>query len=674
MGMPSITSTGIEASTSTSGFEGSVCIDVIDNVENLASSHELAVIPPPTSHALAEIIDFHLKGEGHTRLSEELLKQLALSMIAGLGATLYGPPASNFSYSECIDYPAIPCSFFLMSYVAGTCVTSAIVLHNSTIEFFDRQKAAGIPLKLAKYLQDPLSSKQRALKNIGITAGSFISSIPFVVINLANPIPALPVVFIIPLASIIAFTNTLLHLLPFELVSQIPFYRAPLLPIEFIIRQLVNSRLTAEEQQEKKLQAEINHGYQKIKQQLINHLEQGKKLLTKYGFRFEGCGYINNAAQEIKALHEREQSPVELLQALLNYLHAISPGRPISQPGRINKILRAITYAPGAFLVMSSCAGFLASPVNELTTLTGSKVAGATLAAPSVYFLGVLLAFFGGNALQNTYDYFTAWKDDSVKVPMAFKLYPKTSVLLIIISIYLSAFSYAAGAQLINDNFNGKLAFLRPYLLDLAQTGLSFLGFTAMMDYFNNILTKFGQYGGSEETQRVIDLTLAFSQMQNSIQRMLPQELLDSLAKMDDEQLKAYLNLQNNADKGAFIQTFCQLKMALEEKLPNAEYLSVCKIILNLEKINVVDENESDDLTTRHSLNNDASSSNESDDLTTRHSLNNDASSSTERTRLIPRDTTRGRSIFSRFYRPAASDVRESSVSPAFVNSNHMEI
>src|ERR1044072_460828 len=98
--------------------------------------------------------------------------------------------------------------------------------------------------------------------------------------------------------------------------------------------------------------------------------------------------------------------------------------------------------------------------------------------------------------------------------------------------MYLSVFSYAAGAQLINDNFNGKLEFLRPYLLYLAKTGLTFLGFTAMVDFLNNILRKFGQYGGHEDAETVIKLSEAFEQMKTSIQRMKSVELLDSLSYM----------------------------------------------------------------------------------------------------------------------------------------------
>ncbi len=134
----------------------------------------------------------------------------------------------------------------------------------------------------------------------------------------------------------------------------------------------------------------------------------------------------------------------------------MSPDRPTPPSGRVNNFLRKMIYIPGAAWVIFACAGFWDGTLNEMVELTGNRIEGTIVSAPSIYYLGVLLAFFGGNALQNSYDYLTAWQDDTVKIPMSFKLYPKTSVLLIIISMYLSAFSYSAGAQLINDNLRAN--------------------------------------------------------------------------------------------------------------------------------------------------------------------------------------------------------------------------
>lgn len=124
------------------------------------------------------------------------------------------------------------------------------------------------------------------------------------------------------------------------------------------------------------------------------------------------------------------------------------------------------------------------------------------IASPSIYFLSVLTAFFGGNALPNTYNYLFSWKSDEVKIPLECKLYPKTFMLLIVVSAYLSGFSYAAAAvELIEDNFVGKeWDTWRDYLIWLSKTGMPFLSMTPMIDFYRIAINKLVLYCGQGET------------------------------------------------------------------------------------------------------------------------------------------------------------------------------
>ena len=538
----------------------------IIQIETLEHNQVLTEISP---NALNAVIKFHLDGEGRSSLTREVFKQSGLFTIAILGVIFYYVPAKAYAESICADpsYKDISCEFFVINHVTGTMLVAGGILMSATNAFFDQQMAEYIPLKLQNYLKDALTPKQKLAENAVTFAGSFIASIPFMLITVVNPIPGLPKVIIVLQSGIVGLTNTLLHLLPFKLALKNSLYRAPFLPVEFIFQTISNALLNEEEKQEKELQQQINVGYQVIKQRLIGHLSLAQKLLSIYGFRLTGCSYTNEIAKDIRDIKELDELPLKLLTRLLTCLHERSPNQTISPPGKLNNFFRKAVYFPGASWVILACAGFWGGTFNEMVELTESQVSGAIVSAPSIYCLGVLLAFFGGNALQNSYDYLSAWKDDTVKIPMAFKLYPKTSVLLIMISMYLSAFSYAAGAQLINDNFNGKLEFLRPYLLELAKTGLTFLGFTAMIDFFNNVLSKFQQYGGNEDTQTVANLFAALNQMKDSIQLMTPNLLLESLAQTNEEQIKIILNIKNGNDLQNFNRSLIQLAAKLKVKL-----------------------------------------------------------------------------------------------------------
>ena len=541
----------------------------IIQIETLEHNQVLAEISP---NALNAVIKFHLDGEGRSSLTREVFKQSGLFTIAILGVIFYYVPAKAYAESICADpsYKDISCDFFVINHVTGTMLVAGGILISATNAFFDQQMAEYIPLKLQNYLKDALTPKQKLAENAVTFAGSFIASIPFMLITVVNPIPDLPKVIIVLQSGIVGLTNTLLHLLPFKLALKNPLYRAPFLPIEFIFQTISNALLNEEKKQEKELQQQINLGYQIIKQRLINPLGLAQRLLSNKGFRIIGCSYTNGIAKDIRNIKKLDESPLELLVRLLRLLTGLremSPNQTISPPGKLNNFFRKAVYFPGASWVILACAGFWGGTFNEMVELTESRVSGAFVSAPSIYCLGVLLAFFGGNALQNTFDYFTAWKDDTVKIPMAFKFYPKTSVLLIMISMYLSVFSYAAGAQLINDNFNGKLEFLRPYLLDLAKTGLTFLGFTAMIDFFNNVLSKFQQYGGNEDIQTVANLFEALNKMKDSIQLMTPCLLLQSLAEAHEDQIKIILHIKDENDLRSFSRSLIQFATQLKTKI-----------------------------------------------------------------------------------------------------------
>mgnify|MGYP003402474917 FL=1 len=535
------------------------------NIQNIVPDQEVSVTPD----ALNAVIKYHLDGEGHCGLMQEILKWLGLSSVAAFGVIFYYVPAKAYAETICADpsYKDMPCGFFVINHLAGTLVVAGTILINATNAYLEQLKAGSIPLKLENYLEYPFSAKRKTAQEIMTFVGSLIASMPFPVLSLVNPVPGLPIALNISEAFLIWMTNTFLHLLPFDLAFKNWLYRLPFLPLEFTIQEIVNALLNAEEKQEKELQAQINQHYQTVKQRLINHLDQAQRLLSIYGFRFTGDDYTNEVKNDMHDIKQQTYSPLQLLTQLFNRLHEMSPNRTIAPSSRINRFFRQAVYLPGAFWVILSCAGFPMGSYKGMAEYTGDSVSAAVISAPSIYCFGVLLAFFGGNALQNSYDYLTAWKDDSVKIPMPFKLYPKTAVLLIMISMYLSVFSYAAGAQLINDNFNGKLEFLRPYLLDLAKTGLTFLGFTAMIDFFNTVLSKFAQYGGAEDTQTVASLFEALSQMKASLELMKPNLLLDSLAQANASQLKSILNIKDKNDLQNFSVTLIQLAEELKIKI-----------------------------------------------------------------------------------------------------------
>lgn len=548
------------------GYENPICIDIEENEENLAkknlvANHELiAADAGVKENPLNAVSQYYLVDKkGHMSSKDLIIRQGILFAVAVSGAGLYATAADAYAISEHADTAG------RINYMVSTCIPALVVLYNSTELYLNMRDAERIPEAMSRYLVHSVSPIQKKLETIAIWTGAAISALPLAAVSYMYPIPGLPKAALLFQGGVVLLDNTILHLFPIKLAFSQPLYRSISLPFEFLIQEIRNCLLSQEEKEKKQFQVEIDQLYSMIKHAIKAHFSLTRKHLNIYGIPFSKQGFINEAGIAIRDAEMNYPNALELLTVLLQRLNARAPEQAIVSSNHLRGLLRKAIYLPGAFWVISSCIGYLAAPINEMTYITGSPALGVTLAAPPIYFLGVLLAFFGGNALQNTFDYLTDW--NAVKIPVSFKLYPKTAVLLVIISMYLSAFSYAAGAQLINDNFKGDLEFLRPYLLFLAKTGLSFLGFTAMVDFFNNALSKFGQYGGSEDTQTVIQLSEALSQMENSIQLMKPELLLESLSDISIEQFKNILNIKDNNNLNKFSSLFRQLAEKLKIKL-----------------------------------------------------------------------------------------------------------
>ncbi len=195
-------------------------------IENVVFNAQLPAVAPD---ALNAVIKYHLDGEGRTRLSMELLKQSGLFIISIFGVMFYYVPAKTYAESICADpaYKEIPCDFFIINHLAGTMLVAGGVLMTATNAFFEQINAEFIPPSLVDYLNYPLSYKHKIIRNVVIFTGSFIASIPFIILTVTNPIPGLPKSVVVLQSLVIGLTNTLLHLLPFKLVLKNRWYRAP---------------------------------------------------------------------------------------------------------------------------------------------------------------------------------------------------------------------------------------------------------------------------------------------------------------------------------------------------------------------------------------------------------------------------------------------------------------
>jgi hypothetical protein len=170
--------------------------------------------------------------------------------------------------------------------------------------------------------------------------------------------------------------------------------------------------------------------------------------------------------------------------------------------------------------------------------------AGIILSSPSIYFLTVLFAFFGGQALNDVYDYLTSWDSDDLKIAMEFKLFPKISAMLMLVTLYLTVFSYAAADELIQDNFDeDEIDGLFTLLVWLAITGAPFLSFTALIGFSQRMLGKVALHYGDRETKFVAELDGMLTGLQVGTNFIPGEDFMSSLAALPAADLEKFTGM-----------------------------------------------------------------------------------------------------------------------------------
>jgi hypothetical protein len=491
-----------------------------------------------SASALEVVSEYYLNPDNLPALKSEKRKQIAMLAVALSGAPLYAIPADHYATRTFGDNLGLRINFII-----GTCTPALVVLYNSTDIFLMIRANSRIPAALNQALKKTVSSHQNKIEDLLILTGSALSAMPLTVISMAYPIPSLPLPVVILMAAAVQFDNTVLHFLPIKLALSNSLYRLPFLPFELFYKRFFRPVPAEKTQHENKKQREKEVMYNENKGAFLKALGQVQKNIALNGFKFNFSKMQYQVVIPIEVLTvARDSNDYNLtkLRKIMTYTMT-NKSKPVSQ---YEQPLRKFLYGVGAFWVISSCSGYLAATVTQLTALTRNLGAGIALSAPSVYFLTVLFAFFGGNALNGTYDYLTSWDEDDLKIPLEFKLYPKISAALMLFSVYLAAFSYAAADELIQDNYNeDEIDGLFSVLVWLAQTGIPFLSLTAMIAFSRSMLGKVALHYGEGDTKAVAELNGMLAGLQMGTGFVTGEEFTASLDNLTSEELKTFTGM-----------------------------------------------------------------------------------------------------------------------------------
>lgn len=456
---------------------------------------------------LKTVANYYLSGKGLASKNQEIKQQILLLLVSLSGATNYILPAKDYADKYGNDYAGDPDLSKEVNYIIGTTVPALAVLYNATDIFLDNRRGEHVPEELKAYL----NASGSRLKDMTTVTGSAVSSIPLALVSIAYPFPIKSHIGSIVTQTIVAVVieidNTVLHFLPLDLAMRYKIYRFPILPFELLTKKL-HQTLRRAPQKITNQEAELIGGA------VIQYLHSVKNrilldtIFTYPRLVYEWGGWTQEL-QEIKLNSNNN----DFLKILTNHFPQVNIAG-IKKSSWLYRALGEVVGFGGACWVWSSCSGYILGPFNQLLAWTGSSAAAGVLVSPALYFFSVLLTFLGYSIGKNYYHYLTNWGPNESKLPLEFKLYPKTFTFIMMVNLYVNLYSYAAAEELVRDNFTEKYwDEISPVLIWLARTGIPFLGINAVKDCSATLLRKWAIHYGDETTQIVAKMAVSIEQM-----------------------------------------------------------------------------------------------------------------------------------------------------------------
>lgn len=469
-------------------------------------------LPPREENSIQRVIDYYVRKGAVLPPRQEALQQLFLAFISLSGASLYILPANLFALQYGNNYAGVLVWERETIYIVGTCVPALVVLYNATDLFLNKRRHEVPPLELAGHFIPLSRPRVPLLRDAGILLGSAISAVPLMLLSFQYHLPNVPFAVQVLQAIVVEIDNTVLHFLPIQLAMEYPIYRLPILPFEYWIKACRSYQPVSPS----------NEVLATRRRLLITYLNRVRKALRfcnewklhQYEWRFNQ-GVLpdvlftvwNNDDVLHKLLQEFPVSRVACYREQTNY-------------PRVHRVLSRVSGLLGAGLVLSSCVGYLVSPVNQLLAWTNNPVIAGVVTAPALYFLTVLLTFFGWTSGLQVYDLLSKWGPHEPKLPLEFKLYPKLYTLLTLLNLYLNLYSYAAAEELLDDSFPGEeWGELRTVLVWFVRFGISFLGITAVNDFYCVVLKKIAMYWGTHENQVISQIDYALELLVSQLEK-----------------------------------------------------------------------------------------------------------------------------------------------------------
>ncbi|MBA2655837.1 MAG: hypothetical protein H0U70_02495 [Tatlockia sp.] len=487
------------------------------------------------NNTLNQLFDYLIKETGGNPIP------FRKSDMFGLFLEILGSSGGIYSWPPAEQYAKGMAPWIKYSFAITNPLSNVLFLIKTTDDLFDTiQRELQIPDELNNLIEAP-TNQELAIKYLKLGLGSVVCVIPFGIVAYLFPLPNCAETWCVGLTvthSIL--TNIILHAVSwsFILAPELWYYRLPILPLEISYKKLMDWWSSEFERKNAKLTLKQQTIYDRYKDILIQTFSLTSQQIVQQYLSKE-----DSSEKQLRAIQDDEMS-------FVNFTKLRSIQEIPKPPSTIKLVLSKVNNfllnggvgVLGAGIMVTGCMGWIGNPfyIGYLANLTLPAMISAG-SLPS-YSTGVLCAFYGSAIFNQIYSYFTTWNGIRDKFSPEAQMYPKTFALFLLINLYISFFSFATGAHLINTIFVGEIwNGLRETLYYICIPTLQVLSFIPLINLFNLFIRKTTAKMGSLDNDDTLAARLLLKSeiMPYYLKQLKGDELIKSIQKYSDDQLNA---------------------------------------------------------------------------------------------------------------------------------------
>lgn len=435
------------------------------------------------------------------------IRNLFILSVSGSSIIFYIKPSIEYAGDN------TPLKFLYTAGSLGANFALGVVTTQSVFEFYEQ--------KIQKLKNDnkPIDCKFLT-EVVGLTIVSAASALPFGVVYINKSSYSNYLHWL--MASIIFIDNTIFHVFPLKVLLD--------KNIDFFSRSFDTIKEYKNINQFKMLLLEenlkINFIYRLIsaKKSLLIEKNKIKDILEMKDGMLTLLEICKNASEE----HIYKES------TYLNWFYQQSS----------NVIIQTFTIF-GGIVTTSSLIGYIASTLKEIEKLVQNNYVSWAITLLSASPIVYLAFYFGVEQFHQIYDSMVELLSGDYEKPLAIKLYPLTSMILLLMGIVLATFSFPTSAQLIEDNFSGIVKDILKYI-SISGT-MIFSNYTIML-LINDKILEFARNHGGKEEKMLATFDYQINHLITDIKRMSDAEFYNHINLIEAENTKKILGDMSYAD------------------------------------------------------------------------------------------------------------------------------